>query len=355
MDAPTSFDPVHFFVLRFEGNKRSRTSTFLSSHRDYLPAVRIVEIPTLNDIRQAVRVIKSLPKSFPVLISSPNSLLVVLLLVLRKPRPILDAGWPLIDGVISSRRQFGVFGLNLIKTYLIDFIAFHYSRLVFLESVEQIKFVQRTFLVPQRKLSLLFTGFDEGRVLSDTHNEAVSVKPVKPYSVLFRGGDQSEAGLQTLKEAMLILPKESETRFIVISKGFLNSENSIGNLKVIDKELTDIELFKEIRFCDVMLGQMSSHSRLKRTIPHKFFEAAFFCKPYVTSNTGVMEFFVKNQMVFGFKGGDPKSLAEVLNAALSDPEEMKRRASRLHGWYLENASQRILMSKFKTEIEKLWF
>jgi len=163
--------------------------------------------------------------------------------------------------------------------------------------------------------------------------------------VLFRGGNQPEAGLNTLSKSVALLENSNSIEFTIISKGFKKDILDQSNLRVLNHELNDEELFAEIESSHVMLGQLSNHPRLSRTIPHKFFEAAFFGIPYVTSASGIMKFFVKNKMVFGFEGGNPYSLIEVLNQTLVDGGEMKRRATLLSEWYRENASQKILTQK----------
>jgi glycosyltransferase involved in cell wall biosynthesis len=352
MNAFIEPDPAQLIFLRFEGNVRSRTTTFLPVNSGGLPRVKVVEVPPLKTLRKSFQTVKQLPRSATLLVASPNSLIVVILFILRKQRPILDAGWPLIDGVISSRRQFGFLGMRVVSTYLIDLIAFHFSKLIFLESVEQVTYVRRSFLVNKRKLRLLFTGFNESRVVKDLSTKIHSSGPRVATSVLFRGGNQDEAGLVILDQALRALPKNHDFRFIIISRGFSSTLANNEYLRVIDKELSDLDLLREIEYCDVMLGQMSNHPRLKRTIPHKFFEAAFFGKPYVTSDFGLMEYFVKNKMVFGFTGGDPEALLRELSTAISSPDEMSKRAARLHSWYADNASQKMLAKQFKDAIKE---
>jgi hypothetical protein len=134
-------------------------------------------------------------------------------------------------------------------------------------------------------------------------------------------------------------------RFKIISKDFTSPGFNPSIVKVLDGEISDEELFRELYSADILLGQMSNHPRLKRTIPHKFFEAAFLRIPYVTSSSGLMNYFVKNEMVFGFEGGNPYSLLSVIRSIVEDQDELDRRCARLYGWYLENASQEVLSNK----------
>ena len=51
---------------------------------------------------------------------------------------------------------------------------------------------------------------------------------------------------------------------------------------------------------DLILGQLLNHKRLSIAIPHKFYEAAYFSKPYLTADYGLMEDLVNKNLVFGF-------------------------------------------------------
>ena len=332
-------------ILSIEGNKRSRTNTYLSGEIAKTFELLHIKVPRLRNTRRFLYSIQGIPDNAKVLIASPNAILTIPLTLLRRRRPMLDAGWPLIDGVVSSRRQYGFLGLRVLMTYVIDFLAFQLSSVVLLESEEQLDYVRKRFWVRKAKLRVMYTGFDESRHKGSHKQENLISQNGEVKRVLFRGGNQPEAGLDTLSDSVTLLGNSKSIEFTIISKGFKAISLDQSNLRVLNLELNDEELFAEIEASHVMLGQLSNHPRLTRTIPHKFFEAAFFGIPYVTSTSGIMKFFVTNRMVFGFEGGNPYSLIDVLNETLADSGEMKRRASLLSEWYLENASQKTLTNK----------
>jgi len=70
-------------------------------------------------------------------IASPSHVLVPYLKLFTRKRIVLDAGWPLYDGVIQSRNSYGLFGWRFFFTCFIDFISFHTASTVFLESDSQ--------------------------------------------------------------------------------------------------------------------------------------------------------------------------------------------------------------------------
>ena len=333
-------------VLKLAGNNRSRTYTYLSRIVEDAHRLIFIDIPSLKNPKQLWSSVRNIPKGAKILVASPNSVLVLPVLFLFRKRPVLDAGWPLIDGVITSRREYGFLGFRIVKTYLIDFIAFHLSSIVFLESESQIDHVRKRFFINRRKLKLIYTGFDERRLSTSTKGfEFPQRSREDVFKIVFRGGNQPEAGLETLIDSLSFFSEETGIQFIIISKGFELLGHDRPNLRIINESLSDDELFGELIKSNLMLGQMSNHPRLHRTIPHKFFEAAFLKIPYVTSSIGTMDYFVKNKMVFGFEGGNPDSLKMAIHEVLTDERESLSRSMRLFEWYLENADQKLLSSK----------
>jgi glycosyltransferase involved in cell wall biosynthesis len=61
--------------------------------------------------------------------------------------------------------------------------------------------------------------------------------------------------------------------------------------------------------CNLLLGQLSDHPRLRVTIPHKAFEAAAMGKPYLTARAaGIQEFLVEGLEAEYFIPGDAADL-----------------------------------------------
>jgi hypothetical protein len=252
----------------------------------------------------------------------------------------------LLDGVISSRKQFGIFGVNLIKTFLIDFFAFHLASKIVLESDEQIIYTSKTFAIPKRKISSLFTGFDEERFNKIDFTEIPVLNEVnEQFHILFRGGNQVESGLELLKNSLRENVLPSNIRLTILSKGLENGGFGYS-ATVISKEISDRELFCVFLACNLVLGQMSGHERLDRTIPHKFFEAAFFGKAYLTAPFGPMKNFVDKQIVQYFDPTEVDGLFTKIVALSGDVDGMESLGDRFRGWYESNASSEILGKKF---------
>lgn len=335
-------DSESLLFVGLVGTRHSRTLNYFHGIQKKGVRALWLEFNTTDFTRSLALLRKRLREhSGPVVVASPSHVLVPLVLLLSGKRPVLDAGWPLLDGVISSRRSFGPLGLNFVKTYLIDFFAFHCSRLTLVETEEQSSYSRRTFLLRKRKLEVLFTGCDEKRFPKLPASESKSEKVV-----FFRGGNQPEAGLDLLLGVCEDREfSDNKISFVIVSQGISQESVLSNNVRIINHVISDEEISALYKNAWLALGQLSSHSRLRRTIPHKFFEAAFFSTPYLTANSPIMERFAKSGLVSVFTGGDSQSLKRTIIklAQQSDVENMGRR---LNASYQETFSQSVLSERF---------
>lgn len=344
----------HFIFLNLKSNVRSRTQNYFHSlvtmgHRcewiDFEKPFSFKTLIELHKLRKHLR-------SARFVITCPSHILVMPCFLVFRKRILLDAGWPLWDGVIGSRKQFGFLGVNLIKIYIYDFLAFHFSSKVILESEQQVLHTSKSFLLPKRKLFALFTGFNEKRVenfgfdLEDSTNRSRS-----QFSVLFRGGDQKESGLEILSIALKgkVLPEDIQIR--ILSPGVDSYDFSPGTIKV-GGYVVDRQLFNEFLNAHLVLGQMSQHERLNRTIPHKFFEAAYFGKAYLTAPLGPMKEFVDCQCVYAFNPSNTDDLYYKIIALANDFKLVKELGKSLNDWYRDYASSEILGKEFLAIAER---
>jgi glycosyltransferase involved in cell wall biosynthesis len=97
----------------------------------------------------------------------------------------------------------------------------------------------------------------------------------------------------------------------------------------------------------ITIGQMSSNSRLIRTIPHKAFESAYLSKPYITAgNLGIREIFMVDKEIICTKADDPIDLAQKIKYFLNNPKEASKIGKSMNLRYGKLYSQKILASKF---------
>jgi glycosyltransferase involved in cell wall biosynthesis len=307
-----------------------------------------VEIDSQNKFSQLLNCKKQyMGKNTSFIVASPSHILALYARLVLSQKIYLDAGWPLSDGVVLSRREYGFMGFRALVIYLLDFFAFHSSSMVFLESTAQVRSVKTKFRLPQKKLVVLETGFDENRV---KNRNSAPVAAKRFTTLLFRGGAQQEAGLTVLTEVIELLKERKDIRFIVASKGFKVDTKSLTNVTIYDEYLSDQELWKLYGQADVVLGQLSKHSRLKRTLPHKFFEAGYFKKCYLTSDLGAISEFTEQGLVFGFNAGSAESLVGAINE-LMDKKSLRTALGRNLGeFYIENFSQKTLTVKLVNNI-----
>lgn len=283
-------------------------------------------------------------------VSSPSHILVLPLVFFRGIRPHLDAGWPLFDGVVSSRRQYGFLGFNLIKTYFIDFLAFHLSLSVIVESNEQKRRVTKRYFLSSNKVHVVLTGFDESRFGGMYVEEVYANRNNK--QVIMRGSDQEEAGISFLIEAAhLALSKNINLLFRVVT----NSDKKQGvfeNLKFSSNRISDMELFEEYCSSQIALGQLSNHPRINWTIPHKFFEAAYLGLPYLSASSAPMRDLAKINCVVLFEGGNSNDLLNRIIELASDKSKQDLISKNIKAYYEEFCSQSVLTEKFLLIITK---
>ena len=337
-----------FVFLSLKGNKFSRSKNYHNGLLNMGHKSTWVEIDPHNKFSQLLDCKKRyIEKNTTFIVASPSHILALYARLVLLQKIHLDAGWPLSDGVVLSRREYGFMGFRALLIYLLDFFAFHFSSMIFLESSAQVRSVRTKFLIPRKKLVVLETGFDENRV---KNRNSAPVVAKRFTTLLFRGGAQQEAGLSVLTEVIDLLKERKDIRFIVASKGFKVDTKSLTNVTIYDEYLSDQELWKLYGQADVVLGQLSKHLRLKRTLPHKFFEAGYFKKCYLTSNVGAISEFVEKGLVFGFSGGSSQSLVEAIND-LVDKKNLRTALGRdLGEFYIENFSQKTLTIKLVNNI-----
>jgi hypothetical protein len=286
---------------------------------------------------------------------SPCHIVTPFLKVLTQKKVILDAGWSLTDGQLSRGLKIKS-GIKLLLIYLLDFIAFHSADKLLLESENQAIRTSRLFLVSTRKIAVNFTSLDETlfqiKIPISKRIKDLDVKTKKRNSaltVLFRGKVNSESGIEHILEAAEIL--KNQVSFILVC-GQNDLFPVLPSNIVLLSNLTDLELSEVYQISDVTLGQLSTHPRLRYTIPHKAFEAGFFAKPYITANsTGIRELYGSESAVL-LDDVSGKSLAcEILG--LKEPKARLRLGISIHSRYQDRAAQRVINSKFESFLEDL--
>ena len=194
-----SVDDEIIVFIAFEKTVNSRTKTYFDGLIELGYKCHWYEIRNKSIFRDIFWIVKSLNiRRCSFVVSSPSHLLVPYVFLVTKKMPFFDLGWPLVDGVITSRKNYGVLKLNLIKTIFIDFISIIFSKIVFVESRYQLNRLSKVFFFFKEKFVLLPTGFDESRFDNNIDGLYDPLRKV----ILFRGGDLPEAGIDVLISAI---------------------------------------------------------------------------------------------------------------------------------------------------------
>jgi hypothetical protein len=277
---------------------------------------------------------------------SPCHALVPMIRLFWRGRIVLDAGWPLTDATISRGIKFGKIWV-LTKTLVIDFLSFHTASKIILESVAQSDRVAKLFKVDAKKISVLFTGFDEtSSSLGEMElPELADLDTTKPI-VTFRGSTNPESGLEVIREMSNLSGTEQFNLLIFTNKENPGFQFSPGT-QVITRRLSAQELTKIYRMSDVLIGQISNKKRLNFTIPHKAFEAGYFEKAYISiDRPAIRELYEASDAVSYSKSFDAKSLLWSILDLVNNTEKKKLLEGHISRDYREKASQELLGKRF---------
>jgi glycosyltransferase involved in cell wall biosynthesis len=99
--------------------------------------------------------------------------------------------------------------------------------------------------------------------------------------------------------------------------------------------------------CHVSLGQLEKHERLERTIPHKAFESAAMCLPYISARyPAISELLTEGASALMFSPGNARELADAILTLYKDKALREKIAEGGYRAYQEKASQGVLGREF---------
>ncbi len=340
---------VGFFS--FIGSNYSRSSTLLNFKS---PGIKktYVHVPAkfLKSVKWIFRNRTSFANLDVLVVMSPCHLLSPVLKLITKKPVILDAGWTLTDGILSRGFKLeNLYKLPMIAA--IDLISLHSANLVLVESTLQRNRVKRFPGVPLNKMHVSYTGLDESQFkerLKPSLMKSGLVSGIKKnvdqksLVVLFRGKVNKEAGYRNICDAARILSKQATFIFILGDRDVVPNdlENVIRLSNVSPSEMQEL-----YNMAHVAVGQISDHPRLKYTIPHKAFEAGYFKKAYVTSESlGIKEVF-KEESVIYLSNSSPESLASAI-LTLENQEFRQKMEDKIWLQYQSSLSQLLINKRF---------
>jgi len=309
-DVTTNLKKYRIYFFTLTGPGYSRSWNYFVGLRDIGIDVVFVRLDRKKLIRSIFKFRKINTEQDIYVIMSPSHFLVPVVRILLGKKPYLDAGWSLFEGSVISRKNFGLLFANVIKSYLIDFISSRFAQKIVLESHLQKNFYSNLFLVNKEKCYVVYTGVDEEQFQISSNMQLPKNYFNNSKIVLFRGKYTREAGLEVLAAATHLLESEDIT-FWVVSPSIPSSIKFSHTTIVLNHFLeTKQDLARIYLGSNLTLGQLSDHSRLNRTIPHKAFESAFFSKSYLSARTkGITELFLEGEEIICFNPNDSQDLA----------------------------------------------
>ena len=285
-----------------------------------------------------------------------STMVVPLARLISRKKVVFNALDSWYDRSILDRGLHSKFSPNAWGIWLFDFLAFHLSDIVLVESEQQKLFISKKFSVNLKKLSVVFTGVDEAVF----HPDSSVVKATK-FSVVFRGMFLPATGVEYVIEAAHIL-KNEDVEFRIIGWGEpLQSklQKMISDYKLSDVNLTTVflssdELRNTMLTAEVMLGQFGGHARLDRTIQNKNFEALALGMPFITrdslSNRELLEDGVNVAFV---PPADSRALAEKIMMLKNTPSVRNALSLSARHTFETACREEVLVAKVRKILETL--
>ncbi len=278
-------------------------------------------------------------------------LLVPIVRCLSLKKVIFNAISSQYEANIISRSTNSPWSLAALKWRLIDFLSFHLSSRVLVESNAQINFIHTFFLVPKKKLVRAWMGVDEDVFFRDA-----AIRKNQKFTVLFRGRFLPESGVLTVIETAKKLESQ-DIQFLIIGHGFMYREvNALmeklkpKNIEIISERLPEKELRNRMLSCHISLGQLANHPRLLRTLPAKLFESLALGLPYLTGrNAGVLELLRENETCIAVEPDNPNDLAKNILYLRDNPKMLEKVAERGYNLYKEKLTSKKLAEEVIAE------
>lgn len=347
-------EPTYVFFT-WEEISYSRTGVIFSGMdaNSLKPVLNKIALGSVWSMTKEVRsFIKSTKISNPVyVVGSPCGLLVLSVrLAAPNSKIVFDSGWPQTDALLSRKNLFISQSFKFLKMYVLDLLSFHFSSLIALESNAQLKRVRKRFLIKQNKLFVSYTGLNEFQFKTIFQKD--DSLGFKTPIVLFRGKFNHEAGLEILAGASWLIP--GDINLIIICPNLPKNVIFSPGTKVISERISEAELVDFYYRAYLAIGQLRNSKRSAFTIPHKFFEAAYFKVPYLTKKTeGIRELLPENEYSLFCDSDDPRKIAKVISQFAYNKDVQELNSALLAKNYQSSFSQEILSRNFYNQAKKL--
>jgi hypothetical protein len=285
------------------------------------------------------------PHDACVVLMSPNHLLSPLFRLLTNFQIILDAGWPLSDSTQLAKCH--QLPLKRLLNKIIDKTSFTAANKIILESKAQINSVNMKLRIPELKLFDLFTGFN-----SALKNPEIPIECVRDYYaskpfVFFRGKYNSESGLDLIVDVARFL--HDEALFVLVTNTTIS--DCPKNVLLINRFVSQEELSWLYENSILVIGQISDSARLKKTLPHKLFEAGFFSKCYISPPSPALFELLNEESFIPVHGINLEGLLQSIKLGLSNKTLRNNCEKNINENYMRKSSQQTLGLRMREIIE----
>ena len=323
---------LHFVTL-YERNY-SRSGNLLSgfSGLGVNTSFSVISGRFLSRFKQISSMVTNQRENTVFVVMSPAHLLTIYLKLAKAKKVILDAGWSLTEAEYSRGATRRI--PQVCKALLVDFLSFMCANLVLVESNVEAKFLINIYRKLKEKIIVTYTGVSEPDlgITPMCPQELVSF-PRDSRFILFRGKINNEAGLQKILDIGSAL-RASGFLLVIASPNIDISSMNAENVIAIDRWIQQSEINYLYLNSIVVIGQLGSIPRLDRTIPHKYFEAIYFGRPYISKLT--------------------RSLEEISQGGKGVIELVSQTEQNLAGKISEILQDHSLLTRKGTEARQIW-
>src|SRR3990167_8493640 len=294
---------------------------------------------------------KALKNNYDILlVGFSGHILVPFTRLISRKKVIFNALGSLYDGIILSRKKYGLLGWRIIYVWLIDWLAFQSAHLSLIDTASREKYIMHKFFISQKKLAILRTGVDDSIF---KYNPTIKNLPI--FTVLFRGALMPESGIEYMLQVANLLRLEP-IKFRIIGSGYLAplvdkmiKELDLKNVEWLKERLPWDELITKMQECHISLGQLSDYRRQEFHVPFKTIESMALKIPYVVTlnSYGIFEFLTDEETCIGVKPADAKDLAEKILWAKNSQTKLDNIAENAHLLFQQKFTTKKLAEELK--------
>lgn len=248
---------------------------------------------------------------------------------ITRRKVILDAFLPLYDTIVMDRGFVRPGGLVAGAIHLFEKIALKRADIIIVDTDAHGDYFAREFGIPAERFQTVLVGAEAGFNPAAASDRATDLLPVVEGKavVLFYGQLIPLHGVPTILAAAELYAGPP-ARWVVIGRGQLeplmrdavNAGSAVEWIEWIDYQ----RLPAVIARADLCLGVFGASDKAARVIPNKLFQQLAMGKPVITRASPAVDALAARfpDTVRTVAADDPKALAEIVAAALSDTKAL---------------------------------